>query len=281
MDGWRSEISSAHKTGGEFRTQFIHGLLEDVNELPRFCYGHRLLSRCRDSLRSDIFGGDGKNNSTATDDVFKEDPFLDENGEASDKRKRKAHARRSYHYMIGNYEESTFFQKYLSNELISVPGSGEKISVRQHTMQQSLKNLSSFRSWFRLPLYKVEEIADRFITNGWICQSHHCRTPGKLKIKTELLVMGSLALLAGTIQNFCQLPIVTNICATDHSKFFLLFVDCIESISSEYIYLPEDEADVESTLNRYEEVGLPGAIGSIDVVHVRWSKCPAGRVIRH
>ena len=145
--------------------------------------------RCRDSLRSDIFGGDGKNNSTATDNVFEEEPFLDENGEASDERKRMAHARRSYHYMIGNYEESTFFQKYLSNELISVPGSGEKISVRQHTMQQSLKNLNSFRSWFHLPLYKVEEIADRFITNGWTCQSHHCCMPEKLKIKTELLVI--------------------------------------------------------------------------------------------
>ena len=26
----------------------------------------------------------------------------------------------------------------------------------------------------------------------------------------------------------------------------------------------------------YEEVGLPGAVGSVDVVHVRWANCPAG-----
>ncbi len=26
----------------------------------------------------------------------------------------------------------------------------------------------------------------------------------------------------------------------------------------------------------YEEVGLPGAVGSMDVVHVKWSNCLAG-----
>ena len=127
-----------------------------------------------------------------------------------------------------------------------------------------------------MPLYKVEELAEQFIDRGWIRQSHHCRSPMKLKIKTELLVMGSLAMLAGTVNNFRQLPTVTNICATDHSKFFLLFVDRMESISSEWIYLPRNELDVKKTMDRYEEVGLPGAIGSIDVVHVRWRSCPAG-----
>ena len=29
-------------------------------------------------------------------------------------------------------------------------------------------------------------------------------------------------------------------------------------------------------MDRYKEVGLPGTIGSIDVVHVRWRSCPAG-----
>jgi hypothetical protein len=29
-------------------------------------------------------------------------------------------------------------------------------------------------------------------------------------------------------------------------------------------------------MKRYEEVGLPGCMGSVDVVHVKWSNCPAG-----
>ncbi len=30
----------------------------------------------------------------------------------------------------------------------------------------------------------------------------------------------------------------------------------------------------------YENVGLPGCCGSMDVVHVRWSQCPAGDLNR-
>ncbi len=29
-------------------------------------------------------------------------------------------------------------------------------------------------------------------------------------------------------------------------------------------------------MKRYEEMGLPGAMGSVDVVHVKWSNCPSG-----
>jgi hypothetical protein len=29
-------------------------------------------------------------------------------------------------------------------------------------------------------------------------------------------------------------------------------------------------------MKKYDEVGLPGAVGSVDVVHVRWANCPAG-----
>ena len=29
-------------------------------------------------------------------------------------------------------------------------------------------------------------------------------------------------------------------------------------------------------MRSYEEIGLPGAMGSVDVVHVKWLNCPAG-----
>ena len=29
-------------------------------------------------------------------------------------------------------------------------------------------------------------------------------------------------------------------------------------------------------MEHHEEVGLPGAVGSVDVVHVHWATCPAG-----
>jgi hypothetical protein len=92
--------------------------------------------------------------------------------------------------------------------------------------------------------YKVEELVDRFIREGWATLTHHCRTLEKLQIKTELLVLGTLAMLGGTMNSFCQLPMVTNICATDHNQFFLKFVRCMYNVRHEYISLPKTEEEL-------------------------------------
>ncbi len=79
--------------------------------------------------------------------------------------------------------------------------------------------------------------------------------------------MGALAILGGTVSFFRQLPTMTHICATEHYKFFLLFVEKLWSIADEYIYLPREEDDLRRVMADYEEVGLPGAVGSMDVLH--------------
>jgi hypothetical protein len=187
----------------------------------------------------------------------------------------KPRARKRYHYNIGKYEESTYYCQFLSDKLIRLP-SGRSATVREMTEQLSLKPHSMFRSWFRMTLYKVVEIADRFILEGWVGLSHHCRTADRLQIKTELLVMGALAMVRGTVHGFRQLHTVTQICASEHSTFFLLFVEKVASLSPEYIHLPRTPADLAHIMKKYDEVGLPGAVGSVDVVHVRWANCPAG-----
>jgi hypothetical protein len=48
------------------------------------------------------------------------------------------------------------------------------------------------------------------------------------------------------------------------------------SISDEFVHMPQTPEDLSLTMKQYEEVGLPGAIGSIDVVHVKWLNCPGG-----
>ena len=86
----------------------------------------------------------------------------------------KPRARKRYHYNIGKYEESTYYCQFLSDKLIRLP-SGRSATVREMTEQLSLKPHSMFRSWFRMTLYKVVEIADCFILAGWVGLSHHCR----------------------------------------------------------------------------------------------------------
>jgi hypothetical protein len=63
-------------------------------------------------------------------------------------------------------------------------------------------------------------------------------------------------------------------------KFFFDFLDAIVDMKDEYIFLPANVAALTRVMKCYESVGLPGACGSMNVVHVKWSKCPAGNYNR-
>ncbi|CAN0330784.1 unnamed protein product, partial [Hapterophycus canaliculatus] len=43
----------------------------------------------------------------------------------------------------------------------------------------------------------------------------------------------------------------------------------------EHIYLPtEENGELDRVMGQYEKLGFPGAMGSTDVTHVAWSRCP-------
>ncbi len=54
------------------------------------------------------------------------------------------------------------------------------------------------------------------------------------------------------------------------------FLDAFVEMKDEYIFLPHNVTSLKCTMKSYELVGLPGACGLIDVVHIKWSACPAG-----
>ena len=190
-------------------------------------------------------------------------------------KQRKVHARRSYHYKIGQYKTLPYYLNYLSDEMIDIPGAHAD-TVRNQTLRLSLNSKSAFRSAFKMPLHMVQALAAQLIEGEVVKLSHHCRTAALLKIKSELLVMGALSILSGTTSGFRNLRIATHICATDHSKFFKKFVRYLFDRRHEYIYLPRNRGELKEVMSSYEEMGLPGAMGSVDVVHVKWSNCPAG-----
>jgi hypothetical protein len=148
-----------------------------------------------------------------------EDSLADEFSAA----RNKPRAPKLYHYIIEKYEESTYYCQFLSDKLVHLP-SGRNVTVQEMTEHLSLKPLSTFRAWFHMPHYKVVEIANRFILEGWIGLSHHCRTLDRLQIKAELLVMGALAMLGGSVHSFQQMHTVTQICATDHSRAYRMSI---------------------------------------------------------
>ena len=200
---------------------------------------------------------------------------LDDIDLAQPRKQRRVRARWSYHYKIGRYETSPYYLNYLSDDVVQIPGANDD-TVRNQAKRLSLNPKSFFRSWFKMPLYKVETLAALLVADEVVHFSHHCRTEASLHIKSELLVLGALAILSGSVNGFRKLPLVTHICATEHSKFFQKFVKYLFDKREDYIYLPRDDLELRAVMQRYEEMGLPGAMGSVDVVHVKWSNCPAG-----
>ena len=75
---------------------------------------------------------------------------------------------------------------------------------------------------------------------------------------------------------FCVVSTYSHISKEEHRLFFHKFIDYFFENHNEYIYLPRDADELKLVSRRYREVGLPGAMGSKDVVHVKWSRAPAG-----
>ena len=182
------------------------------------------------------------------------------------RRRRRLRLRRANrHYRIEKVKTSCWYLNFLA------PG-----SVRDMTYELSLSDrFGEFRHWFRMPLTKVEQLADLFINREYVQPSRSFLRQGEFRERVELLVMSSLYLL-GSGAAFRSCRVVCKISTSEIRKFFFLFLDSFYAMRNEYIQLPADMAALNKVTASYESVGLPGACGSMDVVHVKWSKCPAG-----
>ena len=126
-----------------------------------------------------------------------------------------------------------------------------------------------------MPLAKVEELTDIFISRGYIkVPRSHCFR-AEFRERSELLVMSALYRL-GNGNSFCQLRSMCHISVSEIRLFFSVFLDAMVEMKDEYIYLPRNIVELCRASKCYEEVGLLGCCGSMDVVHVKWSMCPTG-----
>jgi hypothetical protein len=55
-----------------------------------------------------------------------------------------------------------------------------------------------------------------------------------------------------------------------------VFLDAIVDMKDDYVYMPKNITESNRVSSCYGVAGLPDCCGSIDVVHVKWSNCPAG-----
>ncbi len=126
-----------------------------------------------------------------------------------------------------------------------------------------------------MPLLKIDELVHLFLSSGWIRPTKHCCGHNTLSIRAELLVMACLHVLGLAIP-FRALSHNTNISTLEHCKFFHTFITKMHSVCDNYIYLPKNQQELDEIMDRYNDMGLPGCGGLIDVIHVKWSQCPAG-----
>ena len=192
-----------------------------------------------------------------------------EEGDTNNTRK-KGRGKSSEKYEFGKLLESNWYIKFLAPDKDGLEGS------RTKTLRLSSRDRDgAFRSLVHMPLTKIEGIAQLFLDNGIICPTGRMRNLELVRIKAELHVMAAICHHTHG-HPFRILSINTNISKEEHRKFFHEFIHYFFENHKRYVYLPKQGADIETVMERYREVGLPGAIGSKDVVHIRWCRCPAG-----
>ena len=169
-----------------------------------------------------------------------------------------------FDYEFGNVFDANWYRKFLHPD------------VCERTYIESERDrYGQFRTLFRVPLEKVDGLVHLFLDKGWIRYTKHCVNDDQLHVKAQLLMLATLNVL-GHHSPFRTLQSNTEISTSEHRAFFHLFINKMYSIKDDYICYPPNMEALNAVMDRYKDVYLPGCGGSIDVVHLKWSACPAG-----
>lgn len=211
---------------------------------------------------------DNSHDFSTSNNVSFEFDFTDmEDGYVEECPGRKERRPNRWGYTLGNWMRSAYYKNFLAPD------------VRQQTYEQSLDKQSDFRSHFRVPLVIIDRLTTMFIHRGWLTPSTRQKDPYKFRIRCELLIMGALEHL-GTRKPFRQFRVVTGLSYSVHKNFTKKFIECISSNKEEWISFPDTVEGIKQIMDDYERQLLPVRVGSIDVVHCKWSACPAGDKVR-
>ena len=173
------------------------------------------------------------------------------------------------HFWIESVKKSCWYVQFLK------PG-----ITRQMTHELSSSDrYGNFCHYFRIPLFKVEELTSLVIRRGYIDQPRLYFRQQEYRERAEISVMSALFTL-GNGALFRSLQAQTNISISECRKFFLRFIDAMVDMKDDFIYLPRNVGEMNRLERDYREVGLPGACGSVDVVHIKWGCCPTGDINR-
>ena len=129
-----------------------------------------------------------------------------------------------------------------------------------------------FRKWFRVPMFLFEKILAIAVEQNWAAVKDGKR---RFQVPLPIKILWCLRLLGRWLVFDDALEFAEAKMSTVHS-WFHTFCMHMARIMGDYVYPPTTSAQIRNVTETYRMVGLPGCIGSADVVHVGWDRCPAG-----
>ena len=126
-----------------------------------------------------------------------------------------------------------------------------------------------------MPLSKIKELTDIFINCEYIKLARSLMYRAEFREQSELFIMTALYRL-GTGASFQTCRALFNISTSEVRWFFDTFLHAMHEMHEEFIFMPTNITELRRVSKNYDETGLPGCCGSMDVVHVKWSSCPTG-----
>lgn len=131
-----------------------------------------------------------------------------------------------------------------------------------------------FRRRFRVPYPIFQDLLEKAEAIGF--KKQPISIANVKGIPLELQLLGVLRVLGrGTC--FDGVEELTGGSAEAHRSFFHKFCHLfVRKYYDEYVYLPRNNEEKARWMSDYARMGLPGAIGSTDCVHVKWERCPHG-----
>ena len=104
---------------------------------------------------------------------------------------------------------------------------------------------------------------------------------GRATPPLELYLMGVFRVL-GRGWCFDDVEEATEVNQESHRRFFHKWTEWWSKTQwSKYVHPPETKEEIHAVMETYRRLGLPGAIGSTDGVHLSWLGCPASEKNLH
>jgi len=126
-----------------------------------------------------------------------------------------------------------------------------------------------------MPLSNVEELTDIFINHEYIKPAKSLFRRAEFRERAELFIITALYIL-GTGASFRTCRALCNISTSEVRLFFDTFLHVMHEMREEYIFMPTNITELRRVSKYYEDAGLRGCCGSMDVFHVKWSSCLTG-----